>query len=329
MAWNGSGTFSRITTSVSPAVGGTTIDVADQNSYTADTAAGINACVAKNGENTATGNMPMGGFKHTGVADGAALTDYASVGQAQSGSLEYAADSAGVADAYVVSPSPAPTAYATGMRITFKVGAGDTNTGASTLDVTGASGLLGAKDIKTNALDDPEAGTLVASGIYTVVYDGAQFQLQGSMEDSDVGFEATSTSGSNGATPAQVAYATEVRDPGSNFASSYYTCPTDGVYQFNAQTTVAALAPTKYLEIFLYVDTGGGDTKWAVGDHTFNPEPSGGADKLTIARISKSGLLSAGDKVSVYADHDDAGAESIQTSSGFNYFDGHRVTRTG
>ena len=49
MAWNGSGTFSRISTSVSPAVTGTTIDSADMNTYTADVTSGINSALAKNG----------------------------------------------------------------------------------------------------------------------------------------------------------------------------------------------------------------------------------------------------------------------------------------
>jgi len=81
MAWNGSGTYSRPVTTVSPATGGTTIDVADQNTYTADVAAGVNACLAKNGENAATANLQMGGFKHTGAADGVDADDYATVGQ--------------------------------------------------------------------------------------------------------------------------------------------------------------------------------------------------------------------------------------------------------
>ena len=81
MAWSGTGTFSRIVTTVSPATSGTTIDVADQNTYTADVTNGINACLAKNGENTPSSDLPMGGQKHTGVADGVAANDYAALGQ--------------------------------------------------------------------------------------------------------------------------------------------------------------------------------------------------------------------------------------------------------
>jgi len=81
MAWNASGTFSRIVTTVSPAVGLTTIDVADQNSYTADVTAGINACLAKNGENAATGDINLGSNQLKAVADGTLATDAATFGQ--------------------------------------------------------------------------------------------------------------------------------------------------------------------------------------------------------------------------------------------------------
>ena len=83
MAWSGTGTFSRIVTTVSPATGGTTIDSADMNTYTTDTASGINACLAKNGENAATGDLDLGSNKITALADGTADTDAATVVQAK------------------------------------------------------------------------------------------------------------------------------------------------------------------------------------------------------------------------------------------------------
>jgi len=81
MAWNASGTFSRISTSVSPATTGTTIDSADMNTYTADVTTGINSCLAKNGENAATGDLDLGGNLITNLGDGVADDDAATVGQ--------------------------------------------------------------------------------------------------------------------------------------------------------------------------------------------------------------------------------------------------------
>lgn len=79
MAWNGSGTFSRVSTSVSPAVTGTTIDSADMNTYTADVTAGINSALAKNGENAATGDLDIGANLITNLGDGVADDDAATV----------------------------------------------------------------------------------------------------------------------------------------------------------------------------------------------------------------------------------------------------------
>lgn len=46
---------------------------------------GINETINKAGQNTPTANLPMGGFKHTGVANAAASAEYAAYGQVQAG----------------------------------------------------------------------------------------------------------------------------------------------------------------------------------------------------------------------------------------------------
>lgn len=44
-------------------------------------ATGLTNCVTKDGQTTITANLPMAGFRHTGVGDGVSATDYASLGQ--------------------------------------------------------------------------------------------------------------------------------------------------------------------------------------------------------------------------------------------------------
>ena len=83
----------------------------------------------------------------------------------------YAADT-GAADAYAISVSSAIASYTAGDIFRFK--ATYANTGASTLNVNG----LGAKNILTQGLSALGAGAILAGGIYIVVYDGTQFQLQ-------------------------------------------------------------------------------------------------------------------------------------------------------
>ena len=84
---------------------------------------------------------------------------------------DYAADT-GSADVYVIAPSPAIGAYAAGQRFRFK--AGNTNTGAATLNVNS----LGARTIKKERTTDLAAGDIVADDIITVHYDGTNFQIQ-------------------------------------------------------------------------------------------------------------------------------------------------------
>ncbi|REK68008.1 MAG: hypothetical protein C6P35_03295 [Cohnella sp.] len=80
---------------------------------------------------------------------------------------------AGTGTAYTLTLSPAPTALVAGMRVTVKIHTA--NTGAATLNVNG----LGAKSIKKANGNDVAAGNLKASGVYTLVYDGSAFTLQG------------------------------------------------------------------------------------------------------------------------------------------------------
>lgn len=70
MARNGSGTYTRVTGT--PYIYGTVIDQVVVNSEFDDIATALTNSLAKNGETTPTGNLPMGGYKLTGL--GAATT---------------------------------------------------------------------------------------------------------------------------------------------------------------------------------------------------------------------------------------------------------------
>lgn len=89
----------------------------------------------------------------------------------QNSSYIYAADSGG-SDAYSITISPSPTAYAAGQVFFFK--ANTANTGAATLNVNG----LGAKALKKNKDEDLEDNDILSGQIYMAVYDGTNFQVQ-------------------------------------------------------------------------------------------------------------------------------------------------------
>jgi hypothetical protein len=105
------------------------------------------------------------------VANSAAISTLQT--QVSTGIVYYAADT-GIANTYLVAPNPAAGSYYAGLTVTFK--AGNTQTGACTLNVNG----LGTKNIKVyqqTSLADPPANSIVAGAEVTCVYDGTQFLL--------------------------------------------------------------------------------------------------------------------------------------------------------
>ncbi|MBN2980100.1 hypothetical protein [Cohnella algarum] len=80
---------------------------------------------------------------------------------------------AGTGTAYTVSLSPAPTELTMGMRISVKLNAA--NGANPTINVNS----LGAKAIRRVDGTAPPSGFLKSGGVYTLVYDGTNFILQG------------------------------------------------------------------------------------------------------------------------------------------------------
>lgn len=87
-------------------------------------------------------------------------------------SREWGGTSGGTANAQTLTPSPAITAYTTGYEIAFIAGA--TNTGATTLNVSG----LGVKTVKSQKGADLVAGDITTGRTYSAIYDGTYFILQ-------------------------------------------------------------------------------------------------------------------------------------------------------
>lgn len=93
----------------------------------------------------------------------------------QSGASNYCAPSGASTTTYTCSLSPAPTAYSSGLSLTFRPDV--TNSGASTLNVNS----LGAKNIQkvsSGALAAVASGDLVANAMYTLNYNGTVFVVQ-------------------------------------------------------------------------------------------------------------------------------------------------------
>lgn len=171
MPYNGSGTYNgpSLPGSWNPAVAGQAATPTDWNTLLADLSTALSSVITKDGQTTVTADIPFNTHKLTQVAPGTAATDAANVGQLL-GTASGVNDT-GAADAYVIAPSPAISAYAAYQNFQFK--AANTNTGASTLAVSG----LAAKAIKHLDGSALLAGDIVSGELVNVAYDGTNFQL--------------------------------------------------------------------------------------------------------------------------------------------------------
>ncbi len=170
MAWNGSGIFQRLYNWVTDRDASIPITASRMDAEMDGVATGITACLAKNGENSPTADLPMGGYKHSNVGLANARTMYSRADQVQDNSLIYSTDS-GTANSYIISVSPPVTSYVTGQIFIFMPS--NSNTGASTVDVNS----VGATTIVTEYGSALPANAIVANQIAIIIYDGTNFAL--------------------------------------------------------------------------------------------------------------------------------------------------------
>ncbi len=191
MARDGSGNYSLPTGN--PVGTGTTISSTVHNATMTDIASALTASVSKDGQTTPTANLPMGGFKHTGVASGTARNHYASVAQLQDSDTKYVGSVAGT-NSITGTLTPAITSYAVGMEVLLSPV--NANTGAVTLALNG----LSAKNVyKDNTSRPLVAGDLSVGGLYKLYYNGSSFFVD------VVGSEGTFTATLTGCTTAPTA----------------------------------------------------------------------------------------------------------------------------
>lgn len=167
MPRDGSGNYNR--PAGQPVSAGTVIDAAVFNTLTADIATALTGSLPRDGQAPPTADLPMGNFKHTGVANGTARNHYAALGQVQDSTLTYLTSVAGT-NTITATGALSLAAYAAGQRFTFIPAV--TNTGATTLNVNS----IGAKNVY--AFGAACVGGELVSGVPTeVVYDGTQFNV--------------------------------------------------------------------------------------------------------------------------------------------------------
>lgn len=169
MARNGSGTMSIPYNDFTPL---TTINSSQVDANNATIVAEITNSIARDGQSPPTANLPMGGFKLTGLGNGAVASDSVTLGQVQSAAFHWVGTVGGTGDAITLSPSPAIAAYAAGQVFRF-ISSAD-NTGAVTINISG----IGAKNVRKGSGSTAlVAGDIAANTVQQIIYDGTQFIL--------------------------------------------------------------------------------------------------------------------------------------------------------
>lgn len=121
MAFNGTGTFSRLYTWLSDKTNSIPITASRMDAEFDGIATGLSSCITKDGQTTVTANIPFNSKKITGLGVGNARTDSINISQVQDGQFTYLGTTGGAADAYTLAPAPAITAYTTTMQYCVKI----------------------------------------------------------------------------------------------------------------------------------------------------------------------------------------------------------------
>ncbi|WP_417790645.1 hypothetical protein [Terasakiella pusilla] len=179
MGWNGSGVFTRTNgTNTGSSLwendrdAGIKITAENHDNQDQDLADGIQACLAKNGENFPTADLPMNSQKHTGVGNATAANHYAAAGQVQNSAFVWGGTAAGTADALTINLTPTLTAYTAGLTVRF-LASDDSATTTPTININAA----GAKTLVNQDGDALTAGDITNGTIYEAVYDGTNFRI--------------------------------------------------------------------------------------------------------------------------------------------------------
>lgn len=188
MSYNGSGTF-LINTVGQPVASNDELIDSTHNALVSDLASGLSSVICKDGQSAVLANIPMNSKKLTGMADGSARSDSATVANLADGTGQFVQTVGGTANVIALAPTPPITAYAAGQMFRFIIGA--TNTSSVTVAV---SNLAACAIVKLDG-SPLQAGDLLVGNIALIVYDGTQFVLnsRNRLNFNNLGLSGTAT----------------------------------------------------------------------------------------------------------------------------------------
>lgn len=170
MPYNGAGTFTLTYDWQQDKLNGIKIRADRMMGQENDIATGLSTAITRDGQSPATANLPLGGFKITGLGPGTDPTDAMQLRQFQNNDGVYVEVSG--TDAYLANPSPAWTAYVTGQHLVARFSVANTTTGIS-VNVSG----LGIKSLTgANGAVLP-VGSIPTKGIKILVFNGTSIEV--------------------------------------------------------------------------------------------------------------------------------------------------------
>lgn len=169
MGWNGSGDFQRTHNFSADASAGIKILASRQDAEWANFETGLENCVTRDGQNTPTADLPMGGQKHTNVGAAASVTQYLRVDQFIRQIPIYCAFG-GTAEAMSASAQFALTSLTAGVQVLLSCPSVNTTTSVTL-------GLTGAATATVVRADGRGPARGQVKGLHRYVYDGANWVL--------------------------------------------------------------------------------------------------------------------------------------------------------
>lgn len=148
----------------------TVIDEQAMNNIFDDIETALSQSVATDGQSPISADLPMSGYKHTGVGNAGSRNQYAAAGQVQDDTFIWCGTAGGTVNALTLTPSLPITEYVAGQRFRF-IGAGF-STSALTVSISG----LATKSIFVDSVIAPP-DAIWTSRIYEILYDGTRFHL--------------------------------------------------------------------------------------------------------------------------------------------------------
>jgi hypothetical protein len=170
LAFDGNGNFTPVHNWQTDKANGIKIRADRMDEQDDDIADGLTACVTRDGQSPATANLPMGGFRHTGVGAASASTDYMRADQAQTNGLTYLTASG--TNTYTITPSPTVASMVAGLGFWVRF----TNANTSTT-CTLAIGAHSAVNLVKGASTALAVGDITAGMIAFCQYDGTNIQV--------------------------------------------------------------------------------------------------------------------------------------------------------